>query len=149
MPYRLSGRRTHVSAGPRTGHSGERNCVGNRNIGGERVNDRAILLYRQAHGTLSLGRVQPSPTHTVVQVNGGIAARLLFAAAPCYVDPEIPKLDPHLFEDHNHVRAAAGAGRQEEREHRTGGGCVVSIDTADRTFGGTANKTQPLLPADR
>src|SRR4051812_42883171 len=85
---------------------GQRIC--DRNIGRQRMKDRAVLLQGQIYCSASLGLVDLLAMEPVVEVNGHIAAGFLFSTGTGDLDSKLLKTDLHLLQDRYDIGASAG-----------------------------------------
>src|SRR3954454_1305156 len=123
---------------------GQRIC--DRNIGRQRMKDRAVLLQGHIYCSASLGRVDLLATEPVVQVNGHIAAGFLFPSGAGDLDSKLLKADSHLLQDRYDIGAGAGRSRKQQGQHRPRTLLIVAIERDAGTSGLSTDKVKPLLP---
>src|SRR6185437_1491080 len=89
---------------------GNGDVVTDRDVGGERRDDGAILLERQVDGAPHLHVVGPLPADGEMKCNRGVAPRLGLAAGAAHRDLERLELDALLLENDHDVRRGARRG---------------------------------------
>src|SRR6266511_3991816 len=102
--------------------------TGDPDVRGERVEDRAVLLDGEIDRPPGLGLVQSLAREVILQVNRGVPPRLLFPALPARLQPEFLEGHSHLLQYDHDVRAGAGSGGEQERQHRAWRDGVVAVD---------------------
>src|SRR5256885_13659003 len=83
--------------------------TGNPDVRRQRVKNRAVLLDGEIDRSPGLRLVQPLAREVIVQVNRGVAPRLLFPALPAPLQPEPPEGHSHLLQHDHDVRPRAGS----------------------------------------
>ena len=110
------------------------------------MDDRAVLLKREINGSAGLGWVDPFTTQVIVQMDGQVAPGLLLPPSPGDLDAKLAKVDPHLLQNHHHIRPGAGSRRKQQREHWSWAHGIVTIHYDGWPPGLAAGKAEALLP---